>query len=212
MPCHRAFPARLRGRRRRTPQTLAVLLAVMATAMGCGGCDRSALPTHAPTSDQAGRTSPTVPTRGPDDAALTTADATRPQPATTAPAPPLDTRWRSELLERGEAILALPVTVGSVELPARAIPHIDALARLMGEVPMLRLSISVRPAGRLTDAGIDRTRLAQVIRLALVARGVAPGRLVVAPAVGSPDAAGVADGAVQVQLRRLANGHPALQR
>ncbi|MFP7723066.1 hypothetical protein [Lysobacter sp. A3-1-A15] len=151
------------------------VLSVLLAAGMAAGCGRPGLPAGG----QGPRSvAPAVATRGPDDAALTTADVTGPMPI--AGRAVTGGQWRSGLDGRGTATLVLPAPNGARDLPPEAAVHVDALARLLDAERGWRLSISATgaPAGRAPHFDIQR---AHALRLALVARGVTGDRLAVEP-------------------------------
>ena len=174
-------------------------------ALALAGCERQAMPGADP---PARASTPPVTTRGPDDAALTTADVTR-SPAAAPGAAPAEAHWRRALAQGEEATLTLPADAGTGELPPEAATQLDALARLLDAERDWRLAISVEQASvPPAEGAADELQRAQAFRLALLARGVAANRVQAAPAV-RPHAAPRA-GTVRVRLRRLpAAGRPA---
>ncbi|OHE88617.1 MAG: hypothetical protein A2579_01920 [Lysobacterales bacterium RIFOXYD1_FULL_69_11] len=163
-----------------------------------GGCERPPLPG----SQSPPAAAPPVTTRGPDDAALTTADVTRPGNAPVADTAP-ESEWRRALAQGVDATLTLPANTGSGELPAEAAKQLDALARLLDAERDWRLTISVEeaPAASTPSTSPSSLQQAQAFRLALLSRGVAAGRVLAEPA-SRPHPAPPA-GTVRVRLRRL---------
>ena len=194
MPCQSgaAVPPVGRGGR---GLIVSIVLLVLALP---GGCERPPLP--GAQDPPAG--APPVTTRGPDDAALTTADVTRPGTAPVADAAP-ESQWRQALAQGAEATLTLPANTGSGELPAEAAKQLDALARLLDAERDWRLTISVEeaPAASTPSSSPSSLQQAQAFRLALLSRGVAAGRVQAEPA-SRPHPAPPA-GTVRVRLRRL---------
>ena len=144
-----------------------------------GGCERPPLPG----SQSPPAAAPPVTTRGPDDAALTTADVTRPGNAPVADTAP-ESEWRRALAQGVDATLTLPANTGSGELPAEAAKQLDALARLLDAERDWRLTISVEeaPAASTPSTSPSSLQQAQAFRLALLSRGVAAGRVLAEPA------------------------------
>lgn len=180
---------------------LAIVLVVAGTP---GGCQRPPPPAAAQGPEPP--LPPAVATRGPDDAAVTTADVTRSPAATPTAGRPLP-HWRGELASHGEATLLLQAVPGARELPPDAAAPLDALAQLLAAERGWRLAVSIDEAtsdAELADGeGVPYGGLqwAQAFRLALLARGVAAERIRAEPPTpgGEPPPPGM----LRVHLRRL---------
>lgn len=179
-------------------------MALLVLALAAG-CERNPAPSQEPA--QGPSPAPAVTTRGPDDAALTTADVTR-APGAPPAAVPLEASWREVLSGGDEAVLTLPADQASSDLPPEAAAQLDALARLLDSERDWRLSISVEEGDPPpVDGGPDALQRAQAFRLALLARGVAGPRLRAMPATRPQTAP--PPGTVRVRLRRLpVSGRP----